>query len=91
MKFIRYVGVPYCFLMSDPQFSMRIHDSVENCEFGGRTVWGVLSSIGGPIFWDRVIGTKPSKMRRILMKICWGIERNVLNQMSRGRGVRNGG
>ena len=76
--------------MADPQFSMRIHDSVQKYEFGGRTVWGVLSSIGGPIFWDRVIGTKPSKTRRILMKICWGIEKNMLNQISRGTGAETG-
>ena len=57
---------------------------------GGSTVWGVLSSIGGPIFWDRVIGTKPLKIRQMLMNICWGIEKSVLNQISRGTGDETG-
>ena len=32
--------------MTDPQVSMRIHDSVQKYEFGGRTVWG-SDGLGG--------------------------------------------
>ena len=42
------------------------------------------------IFWDRVIDIKPSKIRQMLMKNCWGIEKNMLNQITGGTGAETG-
>ena len=83
--------------MADPQFSMRIHDSVQKYEFGGRTIsgsdglGGIEQHRGGDFLGSCYRHETIENTSDLDENLLGDRERNALNQISRGRGGRSGG